>query len=566
MKKMGKKLLVVILMAVMLVVNVIQAAAADGNLDAKIREVANARQYYAYKLSKIMTDTELHMNSVVVDSDYFDEKTVVGAWGVGSFQDTATALKGSKAYEESYYRKVMAECVLPVVVTSEESIDLTLVSFVDALVYEDTKNYLKDISVDNAYIDGMDFSHNMFAVGSGFIEGASEAGVLLSKMSNCSAAHLEALKLVRDYAEENKSLNDAAAFVIDASNSSSFENAYENYLKLFEKEMANVLIDAGLSAITLGGTDVVGGLAEILTGDSYNEEMNELFYLNFQNEIYSTYHQFTQKYPNALKSKYSVEEIQDLTNLVLLYLRCGQLGFAVNFPENAEACTEAYQQVLSLEFPYQEEWPEESSNDVVAISDYNVPNDISEGDYWVIYGTINSEEVIEKVIVDVKGNNGHISATAKDVGDYKFDVAKLDSQMTFDSLAPGEYTYTVTVETANDTYKVLQSDFNVKAEDGEMIIVKYRLPHNMNVGDVFYVTGTVKSKTKMSSVSVEIVDENGNFMTGGTADGNYKSFDLKQLDKYVEFNKLSSGTYRYVIKATNAYGEEVLVDQSYLVQ
>lgn len=60
-------------------------------------------------------------------------------------------------------------------------------------------------------------------------------------------------------------------------------------------------------------------------------------------------------------------------------------------------------------------------------------------------------------------------------------------------------------------------------------------------------------------------DENGDFMTGGTANGSYKTFDLKKLDKYVEFNKLSSGTYSYVIKATNAYGEEILVNQSYLV-
>lgn len=70
----------------------------------------------------------------------------------------------------------------------------------------------------------------------------------------------------------------------------------------------------------------------------------------------------------------------------------------------------------------------------------------------------------------------------------------------------------------------------------------------------------------MTSVSVEIRDEAGNYMTGGTANGSFTTYNLSQLDRYVEFNKVPSGRYNYIIKAVNSYGEEILVNQAYLVK
>ena len=43
-------------------------------------------------------------------------------------------------------------------------------------------------------------------------------------------------------------------------------------------------------------------------------------------------------------------------------------------------------------------------------------------------------------------------------------------------------------------------------------------------------------------------------------------FDLNWLDRYVEFNKVPSGQYRYTVKETNACDEEVLVNQEYFVK
>lgn len=55
-------------------------------------------------------------------------------------------------------------------------------------------------------------------------------------------------------------------------------------------------------------------------------------------------------------------------------------------------------------------------------------------------------------------------------------------------------------------------------------------------------------------------------MTGGSDYGAYYSYNLKNLDRYVEFNKVPVGSYRYIVKAVNSYGEEILVDQPYLIR
>ena len=70
----------------------------------------------------------------------------------------------------------------------------------------------------------------------------------------------------------------------------------------------------------------------------------------------------------------------------------------------------------------------------------------------------------------------------------------------------------------------------------------------------------------MTSVTVEIRDGAGNHMTGATASGSYISYNLHDLDYEVEFDKVPSGRYHYIIKASNSYGEEILVDQEYLVK
>ena len=59
---------------------------------------------------------------------------------------------------------------------------------------------------------------------------------------------------------------------------------------------------------------------------------------------------------------------------------------------------------------------------------------------------------------------------------------------------------------------------------------------------------------------------NGNYMTGGKATGAFSGYNLKNLDRYVEFNRLGRGEYWYVITARNDVREEVLVKQKFEVR
>lgn len=269
-----------------------------------------------------------------------------------------------------------------------------------------------------------------------------------------------------------------------------FKDAFKNYMTLLVAEFAEGLVDWSLGAITFSASEWVGNCFNIISGDEYENEMDELFYLNFQNEIFSTFYEITEKYPNVLQSHYTVEEIKDLTDLTLLYLRCGQLGFNIYYPSHADACAEAYRELQQMEFPWIEEGGTAAAVTAnVSAHDYNVPGTISKGDYYVIFGVVSSAETIKSVKAEVTGANGYLCASADNVNSKEFDIAVLDAQMRFNDLMPGDYIYQVTVTTESGEHKLISSDFQVNPEDGQMTIVGYRLPHTMNVGDVFYVTG-----------------------------------------------------------------------------
>ena len=562
-----KKLLACMMSVFVLATSIVPASAAETSMEAKMQECASNRQYFVYKLTKTMIDPKLQMNRTVVDGDYFDEKTKVALDGAFGFQDTVAAFFGSKSYETKYYRKIMAECIMPVGTEEQTLIDTSVLGLTQETLYD---NFIEDMEKSDASeeaVKEVKFIKNVVGIGTTLMSDTSEAGLLLNKISCYTGAHLNALNLVRKNAGSKSSIGKAAQEVIDATDSTNFKKAFKNYMKFLGYELGESVGEAGLAALTGSASEWASAAFGVLAGDAYEEEMNELFYLNLQNKIFSTFCQLTDKYPNVLQSQYTTEEIQNLTNLTLLYLRCGQLGFAYKYPENAEACAAAYKELQRMEFP----WIEVGGNAAalagnISASDYNVPGTISTGDTYVIFGTINSDEMIHSVKAEVTGANGYICSTANNVNATQFDIATLDAQMQFNILAPGAYTYMVTATTSSGEHKVISSEFQVQAENGEMTIVGYRLPHTMNVGAVFAVKGTVYSRTPMTSISVEIRDMAGNYMTGGYESGSFTSYNLVNLDPYVEFNKVPAGRYQYIIKATNAYGEEVLVNQEYLVR
>lgn len=89
-------------------------------------------------------------------------------------------------------------------------------------------------------------------------------------------------------------------------------------------------------------------------------------------------------------------------------------------------------------------------------------------------------------------------------------------------------------------------------------VTGHTVPVSMYVGDYFVVKGTVSSKQTIKSVTVSCVDMSGNVKTGYTAKPNSTSYNLKNLDNYIYFDKLTAGNYYYIIEATTASGKTVL--------
>lgn len=567
MKKIMRRLTTLLLAIMVFASSVITVSAADAETDARMKEALTNRQYYVYQLTNIMTDARYRMNATVVDDDYFEHKTLEGLKGILGFKETSTALFGSDVLEAKYYRKVMAECVMPGMVKDSNGVDWAIAGLAEETLYEKSKKHLEDIGVPDEELKEFEFVHDVTEFGMTLMEDGSEAGELLKKASNYSAAHLNAIELISRHSEAGTPVSGSAKWIVKAAKSTEFKDVLENYLMLLYLEVMESGVDGALTAISHSATEYINIGFEILAGDKYENEMEELYYLNLQNEIASTFYKLTDKYPNILYSQYTPAEIQDLTNLTLLFLRCGQLGFELHYPENADACGDMYRDLQTMEFPWVEtEGSVNTTTSNISAIDYNVPGIISQGDYFAIFGTILSDEPISSVKVEAVGDNGYFLAEENNINSYQYNIEGLDTRARFNDLMPGTYRYVVTASTASGEYTVISSDFQILNENHEMTIVNYRLPHTMNVGDVFCVSGTVKSKTAMSNVSVEIRDMAGNYMTGGTAEGSYNIFDLVWLDRYVEFNKIPAGRYRYIVKATNTYGEEVLVNQEYLVK
>lgn len=147
--------------------------------------------------------------------------------------------------------------------------------------------------------------------------------------------------------------------------------------------------------------------------------------MNYQNAIRLAIYDIIDEYPNYLKAEYKTEDLQKLTDLALLYLRCGSLGFEYYFEDNAVACADAYREMQKMSVPKNEIKIEKLP---VSIGTYSAPGNISEGDTYVVYGTITAEENIASVTIEIIGANGYILESA-DVNSTQFDVHSMDKRI-----------------------------------------------------------------------------------------------------------------------------------------
>ena len=83
----------------------------------------------------------------------------------------------------------------------------------------------------------------------------------------------------------------------------------------------------------------------------------------------------------------------------------------------------------------------------------------------------------------------------------------------------------------------------------KIVLTQYTCPTTVNKGKVFYLKGNLSATRKMSQVTAGVytASSGGTCKTGKTVTVNATSYNIKNIDRYVEFNKLARGTYYYRI-------------------
>ena len=155
-----------------------------------------------------------------------------------------------------------------------------------------------------------------------------------------------------------------------------------------------------------------------------------------------------------------------------------------------------------------------------------------------------------------------------------YDLSRLDAYVAFNKLPVGNYTFAViATNAANTNYALVKQAFSVYSSvdpvtpapgtttdtiSGANIT---QIPDSIAKGVPISVRGTVTSAvSNITQVTVSVTDaQGGGWMTGKTVNVNTKTYNIADLDRYVEFNKLPDGQYDFNVLVTNASNQQYAV-------
>ena len=203
-----------------------------------------------------------------------------------------------------------------------------------------------------------------------------------------------------------------------------------------------------------------------------------------------------------------------------------------------------------------------------------IPN-IKVGNVVSIRGTVTSASSnLKSVTVGVyDSNNKLVTGKTATPNAKTYNVRNLDAYVSFGDLKAGTYYYRVFATNATTTnFPVVEQKFTVSANgsttasDTLSISGGTSVP-NITEGTSVVVKGTVSSaSSNITSVTVGVYSASGNLITGKTAKPNAKSYDLRKLDAYVNFNLLTPGSYLYRVTVSNGTKTQQLVNQAFQVK
>ena len=216
---------------------------------------------------------------------------------------------------------------------------------------------------------------------------------------------------------------------------------------------------------------------------------------------------------------------------------------------------------------------ESATSNISITGGTTVPN-ITEGTPVIVKGTVSSTSHIYSVTVGVYSTSGNlITGRTVNPNTKSYDLRNLDAYVNFDLLTPDNYLYRVTVSDGTKSQQLVNQAFQVKAKSGsaqskdKLTLSGGRTIPNIKEGKAVSIRGTVKSATSnITSLTVGVFTSSGNLVTGKTVRPNAKSYDIRQVDMYVNFNLLSPDTYYYSVIATNgSYQNQVISYQQFTV-
>lgn len=206
----------------------------------------------------------------------------------------------------------------------------------------------------------------------------------------------------------------------------------------------------------------------------------------------------------------------------------------------------------------------------IKISGQSVPDTMKVGDFFSVKGTVTSDKALTSVSVGVYDSQGTLK-TGKTVlvNTTSYNLKNLDAYITFNTLSAGTYYYRIKATNSVGTVTLIDQKFTIASNQptvsSEIKISGHSVPGALKSGAFFSVKGTVSSEKALTNVTVGVYDSNGAMKTGKSVAINTKSYNLSNLDAYIQFNSLANGTYYYRITATNSAGTVTLVNQKFTV-
>ena len=212
--------------------------------------------------------------------------------------------------------------------------------------------------------------------------------------------------------------------------------------------------------------------------------------------------------------------------------------------------------------------PNVSPASTLAIGTYAYPTTLNIGQVFSVNGTISSNYNITNVTVGVYTTSG-TSKTSKSVtpNATTYNVKNVDNYILFNSLAAGTYVYKIIATDQKQTLTLASKTFTVGSATSTLAIGTYTCPTTLQAGKVFSISGTISSNYNITNVTVGVYTTSGGSTpaTSKSVTPNAKSYNVKGVDNYILFNKLTAGTYVYKITAKDEKQTLTLVSKTFTV-